>query len=157
MSKRFIRRGVSKYKFSPTLASPATVTRTELDTAEDLSDEVADVSGWQLTNNNVPTPDMGSDFDSSIPGTDSAADSSFTFYEDFDAELIETLLPKGTEGFVIILRKGDKPASTSMDIFPVRVAVKGSEHSAGNDPARFMVTFNITARPELDVAVPAAA
>ena len=155
--RRFIRRGVSKFFFLPAVANINAVTRAEITAGEDLTDFIADVAGWQLENSSVATPDMGSPFESSIPGTDSAGDSSFTFYEDLDEEVIETLLPKGTNGFVVIMRKGDKPASTSMDTFPVRVASKGSEFSAGNDPARFNVRFTITSPPALDKPVPAAA
>lgn len=154
---RFIRRGVSKILFSPTIANINAVTRSELDSAEDLSAEVAEISGWAMSNQAVSTPDFASDFDSSIPGIDSVGDSSLTFYEDSDTEVIEELLPKGTEGYVLILRKGDKPGSNSLDCFPVRVPVKSNEYSAGNDAARFQVTFNITARPGLDGPVPAAA
>lgn len=156
MSARFIRRGVSKILYSPTIANIHNVTRAELDAAEDLTDFVADVAGWQLTNNSVSTPDMGSDFDSSIPGTNAVGDSSLTFYEDMEEEEIEDLLPALTPGYVLILRKGDKPGSNSLDCFPTRVASKGNEYSAGNDPARFVVTFNITSKPGLDGPVPAA-
>lgn len=156
MSARFIRRGVSKFLFSPAIADVNNVTRAEIASAEDLTDFIADVAGWQLTNNSVATPDMGTTFDSSIPGTDSVGDSSFTFYEDMDEETIEALLPKGTTGYVLILRKGDKPGTASLDCFPVRVATKGNEFSAGNDPARFVVTFNITDEPGIDGDVPSA-
>lgn len=154
--RRFIRRGVSKFLFSAAVNDINAVTRAELDAAEDLTEYIAEVSGWQLENNSVATPDMGSTFESSIPGTDSASDSSFTFYEDLDEEIIETLLPKGTEGVVHILRKGDKPGSNSLDNFPVRSSTKGNEFSAGNDPARFSVRFNITSEPALDTLVPGA-
>jgi len=156
MSTRFIRRGVSKFLFAPTIANPASVTRAEITSAEDLSDEIADVSGWQLENQAVEVPDLGSTFEKNIPGTDSAADSSLTFYEDKVGDDIDALLPKGTEGFVLIMRKGDIPASESMDVFAVRVGSKGSEYSIGNDPARMVVSFTITEEPELDTTIPAA-
>lgn len=154
MTARFIRRGVSKFFFLPTVAG-ATPTRPEITAGTDLTPFVADMAGWMLENNSVATPDMSSDFDTSIPGTNQVADSSFTFYEDKDDDTIETLLPKGTPGFIVIMRKGDVAASLSMDTFPVRSRSKGSEFSAGNDPARFVVQFAITAEPDLDGAVPA--
>lgn len=156
MTARFIRRGVSKFLFAPDIAG-ARATRAELDGATDLTPYIADLAGWMLENNSVATPDMSSTFESSIPGTDQVSDSSITCYEDAEDDTIETLLPKGTPGFFIILRKGDIPASESMDTFPVRVRSKGSEFSAGNDPARFTVQFAITSPPDLDGAVPAAA
>lgn len=154
--KRFVRRGISRFYFLPIVAAINKIpTRAELTAGTDLSDYIADVAGWGVENAAVATPDMGSTFESSIPGTDSAPDSSFTFYEDLDVTTIEDLLPKGTNGFVVILRKGDKPTSESMDTFPVRVATRMTEYSAGNDPARFTVRFTITEPPALDATVPA--
>jgi hypothetical protein len=54
------------------------------------------------------------------------------------------------------MRKGDVPASKSMDVFPVRVASRAPAYSAGSDPAKFTVTFAVSAQPKLDAAVPAA-
>lgn len=157
MGKRFIRRGKTKFLFSPTIADIHNVTREEIDDALDLTPEVADVSGFMLENNAAATPDFSSTFEKSIPGTDSAADSSFTMYEDELTETTETALAKNTEGFVIILRKGDRPTSKSMDVFPARVASKGSEFNAGNEPARYAVNWAITDEPALDKTIPAAA
>lgn len=153
---RFIRRGKSKIRFAPTIANPDAVSRAEITSSTDLTPSIAEVAGFMLEGSQVATPDMGSDFDSSIPGIDSAADSSLTFYEDDTASTIETLLPKGTEGYVLLFRKGDVPASDSLDVFPVNVGSRGPEWSAGNDPARFQVRFSITAKPSLDVTIPAA-
>lgn len=153
--RRFIRRGVSKILFHPGVADRDNVTRSELDAAFDLTPFIREVNGWGLENNAVATPDLGSKFESSIPGTDSANDSSLGFYEDLDTEEIEALLPKDSEGDVIIMRKGDKPGSASMDVFPTRVATRNTEISMGNDPAGFSARFNITAAPSQDRVIPA--
>ena len=155
MTARFIRQGVSEFKFAPTCANVNAVTREEYDAAEDLTPYVAGVNGWMLGNADVPTPDFGSDFDGSIPGTNSVDASSFDFYEDMDEETIEELLPALTPGFVFIARKGDKPGSKSLDAFPVRVKAKGNNIELGNTPAKFNVSFSITGKPGLDGPVPA--
>lgn len=154
MATRFTRRGVSKFLFSATSAA-GDPTRANITGATDLTVHIADSAGWQLENQAIPVPDMGSAFEKNIPGSDQAADSSFTFYEDLDAETLETLLAKGTAGFVFIMRKGDKPTTPTLDKFPVRVAVKAAEYSTGNDPARFRVGFTITETPKLDCVIPA--
>lgn len=154
---RFIRRGTSQFFFAPTVVSKTGVTRENITAAEKITAWIADVSGWMLENNAAATPDMSSTFESSIPGTDSAADSSLTFYEDDVADDVETTFVKGTSGFIIIMRKGDVPASESMDVFPVRVASRAPEYSAGNEPARINVRFTISEEPAFDQAVPAAA
>jgi len=156
MATRFMRRGVSKYYFLETIAALTMIpTRVEITAGTDLSKDIAAVEGWSSEAESIETPDMGSRYTSTIPGGEKAADSSFTFYEQLSDDAIETLLPSNAEGFVVILRKGDVPASKSMDIFPVRVASRTPEHSSGNDPARFSVKFAVTSPPALDKAVPA--
>ncbi|MFC7219661.1 hypothetical protein ACFQLX_16035 [Streptomyces polyrhachis] len=155
--KRFIRRGVTKVFFLDAISAAANVpSRTELTGSTDLSDSIADFAGWSLTNTPVDTPDLGTTLTTSIPGEDKADSSSLTFYEDQLDDSVETLLAKDTEGFVVILRKGDIPASKSMDVFPVRVASRAPAYSTGSDPAKFTVTFAISDEPVLDAAVPAA-
>ena len=156
MSKRFMRRGVMQIFISPTCANIHQVTRAEITAAEEITDNVADTSGWTVENSSIAVADMGSTFAKNIPGEDSAADSSFTFWEDQDDDWLIELLPKGFEGFVFILRKGDVPASKSAGAYPVRVASNSAEISAGNDGARAVVSFSITDEPELDGPVPAA-
>lgn len=153
---RFIRRGVSKIRFAPTIANINAVTRTEITGSTDLSPQIADMSGFQLSGSQVATPDMGSDFEGSIPGGDSAGDSSITFYEDDATNVIETLLPKGTDGFVLLMRKGDIPTNESLDVFPVTVGSRSAEWTTGNEAARFNVQFFVTAKPALDTEIPAA-
>ncbi|MGW1157776.1 phage tail tube protein [Streptomyces sp. NPDC002519] len=157
--QRFMRRGVTKVYFLKTIAAAGNIpVRTELtgSNATDLSGAISDIAGWSLANSPIDTPDLGSTLTTNIPGEDKADSSTLTFYEDQAAETIETLLSKGVQGFMVILRKGDVPASKSMDVFPVRVASRAPAYSAGSDPAKFTVSFAISGTPTLDAAVPAA-
>ncbi|WP_225102221.1 hypothetical protein [Streptomyces sp. CoH27] len=157
--QRFMRRGITKFFFLKTIAATNNVpSRTELaaTNATDLSGFISDVAGWSLANSPIDTPDMGSTLTTNIPGEDKADSSSLTFYEDQAVETIETLLSKGVVGYIVIMRKGDVPQSKSMDVFPVRVAGRAPAYSAGNDPAKFTVTFAIAGQPTLDAAIPAA-
>ncbi|MFB7576727.1 hypothetical protein [Streptomyces sp. NPDC056165] len=157
--QRFMRRGVTKIYFLKKIAAADNIpTRSELaaSNATDLSGAIADIAGWSLANSPVDTPDLGSTLTTSIPGEDKADASTLTFYEDLASEAVETLLSKGEEGFVVILRKGDIPQSKSMDTFPARVAGRAPAYSTGSDPAKFTVTFAISGVPTLDAAVPAA-
>ncbi|MEU6979568.1 hypothetical protein [Streptomyces sp. NPDC046371] len=154
---RFSRRGKTKILFATTIASPAYIpTRGELGTATKLTKAVAAVEGFQLENSPIDTPDLESKFTSKIEGEDTAADSTLTFYEDDTDDALETALAKGTSGFVIILRKGDVPASNSMDVYPVTVASKSSAITVDNESAKWMAKFVITDTPALNLAVPAA-
>ncbi|MEU3787590.1 hypothetical protein [Streptomyces sp900129855] len=157
--QRFMRRGVTKFFFLKTIAGTDNVpVRPELTgaNATELSGAISDIAGWSLANSPIDTPDMGSTLTTNIPGEDKADSSSLTFYEDQVTDTIETLLKKSVTGFIVIMRKGDIEASRSMDVFPVRVASRAPSYSAGNDPAKFMVTFAISGQPTLDAAVPAA-
>lgn len=158
--QRFMRRGVTKILWLDAVSSPDLVpTRAELTepNSTELTEAIADVEGWSLSNEAIDTPDMASTFSSSIPGGDSAENSSITFYEDQVSEEIEALLPKGSRGYVVFLRKGDRPESKSMDCFPVQVASRSAQYSTGNEAAKFQAMFTIVSPPALDAAVPAAA
>lgn len=154
---RFSRKGVTKILFSPTIAAASYIpTRTELGAATPLTKAIAAVEGFALENQEIETPDLESTFTAKIPGDDQAADSTLTFYEDDTVSTLEETLAKGTTGFIIILRKGDLPASKSMDVYPVRVASKSSAITVDNESAKWMAKFSITDTPVLDAEVPAA-
>ncbi|MFI8085932.1 hypothetical protein ACIF6L_34720 [Kitasatospora sp. NPDC086009] len=155
--EKFSRRGTSVFLFLPTIVATTMVpTRPELVAGTNLSAAISEMDGWTTENQAIETPDMSDDYDSSIPGSDKAADSSFTFYEDNTTSVLEELLKKGTVGYVVILRKGDIPTNKSMDIFKVRVGSQSPAFSADNEAAKFTVNFSITQRPVQGAAVPAA-
>ncbi|WP_333745677.1 phage tail tube protein [Streptomyces sp. IBSBF 2950] len=155
--EKYSRRGVSIFLWLSAIADAENLkpARTELDGSTNLSAAIANISGFTLENQSIETPDMGDDFDSSIPGSDKAEDSSFTFYEDKVSDEIEQLLKKGTIGYVVILRKGDVPNSKSMDVFPVRVGSQSPAFTTDNEAAKFETKFTITRRPAQGLAVPA--
>lgn len=155
--QKFSRKGTTKILFAETIAATNMVpTRAELTGATKLTPAIAAIDGFSVENQEIETPTMESTFDAKIPGSDQAADSSMTFYEDEVTNTMETALAKGTEGYVIILRKGDVPANNSMDVFPVRVASISPSYTVDNEAAKFMVKFSITDLPVIGAAVPAA-
>ncbi|MCX4606845.1 hypothetical protein OG402_41190 [Streptomyces anulatus] len=155
--KKYMRRGTSKFYFLETIAAGTMIpTRTELTAGTEFSEFIAAMDGWTVANNEIETPNMADTYDSTIPGSDKADTSTFTFYEDeVDAE-IEEMLAKGTTGYVVILRKGDVPANNSMDVFPIRVASQSPQYTADNEAAKFVVTCSITSRPVQGAPVPVA-
>lgn len=152
---RFIRQGRAKYYFVPTVAgyvatAPSTSTKptnTELTAGQELTKQIAGVTGWQQSSAEVATPDMSSDFNSNIPGTKSVGQSGFTLYADDTADPVRTALVDDATGFVWIVKGTGKG-----DLFPVRVSSTGDEHATGDTPARYTVTFAITAKPALEIA-----
>lgn len=151
---RYYRRGLTKVIWVPTIAAQATPTRTEIDAGTELSPEVGEVEGWQVTSGVTETPALGSRFDAKIDGAISADDSSLTLYASQDGDDVRTLLTRGTNGFVIWMDEGDVPAQT-MDVFPVRVLSQGKVRDL-NDAAKINVQFAVTREPSENVTIPAA-
>ncbi|MFD7338467.1 hypothetical protein ACFV98_21030 [Streptomyces violascens] len=153
--KKYSRRGVTRVLWLKGVADPGHVpTRPELTAGTDLTNAIAAIDGWSLTNQAIETPDLGSTFESKIPGTDQADDSSLGFYEDQVSDDIEQLLAKDATGWVVFLRKGDVPGSRSMDVFPVRVGSRSPNYSTDNEAAKFTVSFSITEKPTQDAVIP---
>lgn len=73
-------------------------TRAELTAGTDLTNAVAAIDGWSLSNQAIETPELGSTFESKIPCLDQADDSSLGFYEDKVADEIEQLLTDRARG-----------------------------------------------------------
>ena len=156
--RRFIRRGIARFVYLKTVANPAVgPTRTELEAGVDFTSWIAAINGFQATPTSVPTPDMGTTFDSSIPGNLTVADSSIRVYDDLDVEEVESTFPEGDTGFVFIMRKGDKPASNSGDLFPVEISNVAPNYTVDMSPADLTIGFNITGEPQRGLAIPAAA
>ncbi len=156
-SERFFAPEITKIYFLPTIADAGLAwTRTEADAGDDISGEVADISGWTVSGNMINTPDLGSRFNSQISGRTSADNSSITFYADKAGEDIRTVLQRGLRGFIVIMDGGDVAAQPS-DVFPVEVTAVGKVRSVGDQAAQLTVTFAITAEPGEDIPVPAAA
>jgi hypothetical protein len=155
--KKYSRRGVTRVLWLSAVVDPGHVpTRPELTAGTDLTNAIAAIDGWTLANQSIETPDLGSTFESSIPGSDKADDSSLGFYEDKVSDDIEQLLTKDATGWIVFLRKGDVPGSRSMDVFPVRVGSRSPNYSTDNEAAKFSVSFSITEKPTQDAVIPPA-
>lgn len=155
--KKYMRRGTSKFYFLEDITAGTMIpTRTEITSGTEFSEYIAAMDGWTVQNNEIETPNMADTYDSTIPGSDKADTSTFTFYEDEVTAVLETSFAKGTTGYIVIFRKGDVPANLSMDVFPIRVASQSPQYTADNEAAKFMVTCSITSRPVQGAAVPAA-
>lgn len=153
-STRYFDPEVTVVYYVPTIANKNSPTRTEMDAGTDLTAEIADLSGWVVAGEALPTPDMGSKFTSSIDGRIQAEDSSLTFYADQTGVDVRAVLPRGTNGFVLWLDGGDV-AGNLMDVFPVRVLSNGKLRNLSNEAAKIQVQFTVTSTPAENVTVPA--
>jgi hypothetical protein len=151
---RYINPATTKIYFVSSIANKAAPTRPELNAGTDLSGEINAIDGWKTSSDQVETPDMATRFTSKIPGRISADDSSITFYCDKTGADARALMPRDTNGFIVILDGGDV-GTQKMDVYPVRVSSLGKERSTeGKDAATVEIQYSITSQPAEDVTIP---
>lgn len=152
-SNRYFARGVTKVYAVTTIANIASPSRAELNAGTDLSPEVAEISGWQVSGGEIETPDLATVFTSKIPGSTAVDDSSITFYADQVGVDVRGVLPRGTATNIVIMYGGDV-AGAKMDVSKTRVRSVGKPVSMGDDAGMVVVQFSITAEPAEDVTIP---
>lgn len=152
-TKRFIREGITKVYFVPTAANYKALTKTELDAGTDLTSEMVEAAGWDVTGNLVDSPDWGSRYTAKVSGLITSSDSSITFYEDKTGKDVRTLLPRDTTGYVVWM-DGGEVVGQPMDVYPVTVSSLSKDRATAT-PAHLVITFAITAQPSEDQAIPA--
>jgi hypothetical protein len=149
---RYVPEGTRKFYYVPTIATYTAPTRAEINAGTDLSDEVAEVSGFTVSSASVDVPDLSSRFTGKIPGRISADDSSLTIYASSTSNDVRTVLPRDTAGFIICLWEGDV-VGQKMDVFPIKVAACVPQ-TGTDDPGRIEVQFTITKVPAQNVVIP---
>jgi hypothetical protein len=154
-SNRYFDVGVTKCYFLPTIAATdLTPTRVEMDAGTDLSGEIADLDGWTVEGDEIETPDMGSLFTGSIPGRTTAEDCSLTFHASKEGEDARTLLPRGTEGFIMWCDGGDTTGNIGA-VFPIRVKSCSVQRNVDDENARIQVQFSVSREPAEAITIPA--
>jgi hypothetical protein len=152
-ASRYFPTGTTKYVFCTSIASKTAPSRAEINAGTDVSGELKEVDGWQVTSELIEVPDINSRFTGKIPGRTSADDSSITFYADPSGSDARTLFPRDTTGFILRMDGGDV-TGRKMDVFPVRVSSIPKDMGTGDDAATIMVQFAITSEPAENVTIP---
>src|SRR5512144_1995383 len=104
---RYIPPGVRKIYFVTTISNYLSPTRGELNAGIDLSNEVAEVSGFTVTSDTTDTPDLSGRFVPVIAGRIKADSSSLSFYASSNSSDVRTVLPRDTVGYIVMLWEGD--------------------------------------------------
>lgn len=150
---RYFQPEVTKVLVLPNVASATLLaTRAEINAGTDVSVDVSALNGWMSESAQIPTPDLGKRFSSSIPGRITIGDSSITFYADIAANDIRDILTRDLNTNIAILDGGDV-ATRNMDVFKVVVASVGKVRDLEDAP-RLTVGFTIRNFAE-NLAVPA--
>jgi hypothetical protein len=142
---RFYRRGISKMKFLPAVAG-ASPTRGEINAGVDISPQVAEINGFALTNSPIATPDLSTAFNTQIPGSDEAADSSVTMYDDNASATIRTAMAKGTAGYMVLFPYGDV-ATKRLEVYAVTSTGVNDQWTTAAEAAKYVASFAVTATP----------
>ena len=156
-SERFFAPEISKVLFLTTIAAAnLAATRPELTAGTDLTDEIADLAGWNVSSGTIDTPDLGSRFTKQIGGRLTVEASSLTVYASRDGVDAREVLPRDTVGYLVFMDGGDVPTEP-MDVFPVKVTSVGKVRSTGDQAGQLTINFSMPAVPAEDLPIPAAA
>jgi len=156
-TQRFFAPEITKIYWLATVANLATgPTRAELTAALDLTDEVADISGWSTTSSTIDTPDLGTRFTGKVGGRTSAGDSSITFHGSRDGDDIRQDLSEDLPGFIWIADGGDVEDFLA-DLFPVSVLSIGKLRAVDGKNFQITVPFSISRKPVENLKIPALA
>lgn len=154
---RFMRKGITKVYFVPTITNKTAPTAAQVTAGTALTAQIAEISGFTFSNSPIQTPDMATKFVSQIPGEDTTEDSSITFYEDKSSNPIRTALAKDVNGYIVIFSAGTAGASPAAadkcEVWPVTISSNARKFSAGNEAAQYEVRFATTDEPAVDAVV----
>lgn len=155
-STRYTDQPITRVYWVPSIAATnLTPTRLELNAGTDVTNEVNDLSGWNIQGEQIDTQSMGESFRSRIPGSISADDSDLTFYASTTGNDIRALTPRGTSGFIAWMDAGDI-AGQKMEVFPVTVtSVALIRTATGQEATKIQVMYSITRQPGQNLTIPA--
>src|SRR6266702_4451475 len=152
-SQRYIPEGVTKYNWLPACANYLSPTRAEINAGTDLSPEIAATGNWGIISGSIDTPDLATTFTSQIGGKVTVDGPTIDMYADSTSTDVRTLLPRGTNGFILKLPESDV-AGRKADCFPVRVLAQ-AKPTAFTTPSVIQLQFAPTKNPAENLTIPA--
>lgn len=152
MTARFARRNKAKFFWVQTVTSTSVVTAAQVNAGVKISGEIAEVTGFTFENSPITTPNLEEAFTPQVPGEDTAADSSITFYERTGGtDTVHDAMPKDDDGYVVIFPQGiagaTPAAGDKAEVWPAIVGSNARQYTAGNEAAKYQIKFSITAPP----------
>jgi len=152
VTSRYVSEGTRKIYWITTAANYLSPTRPEINAGIDLTNEIAEMTGFTVSSDTQDVPDMSGRFTAKIPGRITADDSSIRFYASSNSNDVRTVLPRDTSGYVLTLWEGDI-VGQKMDVWPSKVTA-ASVQTAIDDPASVLIGFTITRVPAQNVTIP---
>jgi len=152
-SSRYIPEGVTHYNWLPACANYQSPTRAEINAGTDLTPEIAATGNWGIVSGSIDAPDLATTFTPQIGGKVTVDGPTIDMYADSTSADVRTLLPRGTNGFILKLPEGDV-AGRKCDVFPVRVLAQAKPTNFTN-PSVVQLQFAPTRNPAENIVVPA--
>lgn len=152
VTSRYTPPGNRKVYWITTAATYTAPTRSELNAGIDLTAEISEFSGFQLTAADAQVPDLATGFIGSVPARQSASNSEIVFWASLTGNDARTVFPRGTVGYVIILPEGDV-SGQKMEVWPAKVNSMSIDPSM-EDPGKVHVQLSITKIPAQNVTIP---
>ncbi len=159
----YIPSGVAKVVWAPaaTMASPtpAQITAGQVltvPTATPAVEALKEMAGWETAANSAPIPNLATNFTASIPGRKSGSTATCTFYDDASGEgPIFAAFEEEDDGFMLIMPHGQSTGAL-VEVWPARVStINRNPLKADDDPAQFVVSFEVTGPPNKTATVAA--
>jgi hypothetical protein len=157
---RFMRKGITKFRWVTTLAVPTTPTSTEINAGVPMEPQIAAINGLSWANNPIQVPDMASAFVGQIPGEDTTEDTNFELYSlRGGTDSIYSALTKGAIGYIVVAPAGIAGATFAVadkvDVWPAQISSRAKMYTADNEAGRYRVNWALTAAPTEDFALAA--
>ena len=157
---RFIPDGVLKVSYVATIADTSAPTATEITAGTDLTPFLRGLS-TPLEGSTVDISDASSKYNKTAAGTYGGQMVTAEFYRDDDQanDTVWNLLPRGTEGYFVVARRGGSgtdgaiAASDYVDVWPIEVITRNPADYARNEPTGFAVSCAVPNEPAEDVTV----
>jgi|GEM_PF-1208481 len=136
-------------------------TEAEISGSTNLTSFIISITA-QSQGNTVPTPNIDSLFETSVPGT-SQASFSADMYRDDAADTAWTTLLRGTTGYFYISRFGGSgtgyvpKVGDKVEVWPVRIVSRTASAMASNTAQTFTCTASVPEEPAENAAVVATA
>jgi hypothetical protein len=143
--------------FLPAVADKTAPTTSELSSGTNLTSFLISLNA-STQGNTVPTPDISTLFETSIPGTVQASLTG-DFYRDDTTDTAWETLPRSTSGFFVVQRFGADPSGAdpgtgdSVEVWPIMVVSRTMSNMSNNTAETFTVTCSIPEVPEEDATV----
>lgn len=161
IGSRFIRPGIEKVYFVPTLTAQGAPTVAQITAGTSLTGVIRTVTGWTTTAEDIEVADLSSRFKPTVPGMQAVNKSSLQLYRSLvstDAEeAARAVLAEQAKGYIVFFINADGSPTPvpggKADVWPVAVRANNDEKSAGNNGATWMVEFSVPALPSKSVAI----